>query len=339
MNRQGPVLFEAPLAHEHASHCNCRECRNNFAQAFAPGWAEREWEATATNNIIFGLDTAEMDGNKKPNWVQAKTKGAISFAIIRANEGIREDLAFKSYWPKIKDAGIVRGAYLLPRFPHWKYSDPVAQAKAFIKTVRKLNEPDLPPTLDVEFPGGREVTGMTAKQLLDGVRAAWKVLRAHYGVAPIIYTSVHVWRDDLHNLLAPDLMESPLWVKYYPTRLNTPGRDGRLAVSWGPSRGDPPLPQPWGKSNWWIHQYQGDAHRLPGFPGKVDMNRFKTMLKGAVGDGDRVKWVQRRLGIAQNGRFDDAMESALRAFQKKKGLVSNGVVGPQTFAYLCWSNP
>ncbi len=67
------------------------------------------------------------------------------------------------------------------------------------------------------------------------------------------------------------------------------------------------------------------------------MNRFNTMLKGAT--GDRVKWVQRRLGIAQNGRFDDAMESALRAFQGKKGLVSNGVISPQTFAYLCWSNP
>ncbi len=52
MNRQGSVLFEAPLAHEHAGHCNCRECRNNFAQAFAPEWAEREWEATATNNIL-----------------------------------------------------------------------------------------------------------------------------------------------------------------------------------------------------------------------------------------------------------------------------------------------
>ena len=52
MNRQSPALFEAPLAHEHASHCNCRECRSNFAQAFAPGRTEGEWEATATNNIL-----------------------------------------------------------------------------------------------------------------------------------------------------------------------------------------------------------------------------------------------------------------------------------------------
>jgi len=350
MNRQGPVLFEAPLAHEHASHCNCRECRNNFAQAFAPGWAESEWEATATNNIIFGLDTASAGGRKNPNWVRAKAEGAISFAIIRANWGVGEDRFFKGNWPKIKDAGIVRGAYMFLRFPHPKYGmkapDPVSQARAFIKTVGNPDKSDLPPSLDVEFPGdkryprrgGREVTGMTAEQLLDGVRAAWKVLKAYYGVAPIIYTSERVWRENLCNLRAPDLVESPLWLaRYYKGFGSGPAR--RDAGAFADGRKDPPVPPPWGDSrNWWIHQYQGDAVRLPGFPtGNVDMNRFNTMLKGET--GNRVKWVQRRLGIAQNGRFDDAIERALRAFQKKKGLVSNGVIDPQTFAYLCWSNP
>src|SRR6266550_4315485 len=52
MNRSRSALFDAPLVHEHAGHCSCRECRNNFAQAFAPGWAESEWEATATHNIL-----------------------------------------------------------------------------------------------------------------------------------------------------------------------------------------------------------------------------------------------------------------------------------------------
>ena len=58
----------------------------------------------------------------------------------------------------------------------------------------------------------------------------------------------------------------------------------------------PPVPPPWGDAtNWWIHQYQGDAVRLPGFPtGNVDMNRFNTMTRGAT--GDRVRWVQRRSG-------------------------------------------
>jgi len=61
------------------------------------------------------------------------------------------------------------------------------------------------------------------------------------------------------------------------------------------------------------------------------------MLKGAT--GDRVKWVQRRLGIAQNGQFDSAMDGALRVFKDRKGVGSENGVGPKTFAYLCWSNP
>ncbi len=418
MNRQGPVLFEAPLVHEHASHCNCRECRSISAQAFAPGWAESEWEATATKNVIYGLDTASAGGPRNPNWVRAKAEGAISFAIIRANEGIWEDRFFKGNWPKIKDAGIVRGAYLFLRFPHPKHSmkapDPVAQAKAFINTVGPLQESDLPPSLDVEFPGdkryphrsGRELTGMTAEQLLDGVRTAWKVLKAYYRVAPIIYTSARVWQEDLHNLPARDLVESPLWLARYPFKSGP--------VRWGPFAGGPPVPPPWGgrrdpaprlsfSRQRGYEPLQHDAegrdrrpcevgpdparHRkqrpvrrrygeclahfpgqegtrvewrrrpadfrvplladlvwsagpnakdvLPGFPtGKVDMNRFNTMLKGEI--GSRVKWVQRRLGIAQSGWFDAALESALRAFQDNKGLVLSGVVGLQTFAHLCW---
>src|SRR5438045_1049174 len=220
MNIQGPALFEAPLAHEHASHCNCRECRSNFVQVFAPEWTEREWEATAASKIIFGLDTASVGGNKNPNWVEAKAKGAIRFAIIRSNYGVWEDQVFKRDWPRIKNAGLVRGAYLFLRFPHpksgMKVPDPVSQAKAFIKTVGPLKESDFPPSLDVEFPGSGQVTGMTPKQLLDGVHAAWKVLKGYYGVAPIIYTSARVWREDLHNLPAPDLVESPLWLARYP---------------------------------------------------------------------------------------------------------------------------
>jgi lysozyme len=328
MNRQGTALFEAPLAHE-----------------VVHGWSEGEWEATPTSNMFFGLDIASVDDNKNPNWVQAKVKGPISFAFIRANYGDWEDSAFKRNWNKIKDAGIVRGAYLFLRFPHpptkpW-YSmhppDPVSQARAFIKTVGYLNKSDFPPSLDVEFPGGQAVTGMNPKQLLDGVRAAWKVLKEYYGVAPIFYTSARVWREDLHNIKAPDLKESPLWLaKPYLYKSASPAR--RNAGTFAGGRNNPLIPPPWGDStNWWIHQYQGDAIRLPGFTGTVDMNRFNTMLKGAT--GERVKWVQRRLGIVQNGRFDSTMENALRAFQDKRRIAPNGLIDPLTFAYLCWSNP
>ena len=294
--------------------------------------------ADTVDSVIFGLDTASVAGNKNPNWVQAKDEASISFAIIRSNWGVWEDSVFMRDWPKIKAAGIVRGAYLFLRFPHPKHNmmapDPVSQARALVNTVGSLDESDFPPTIDVEFPDARRVTGMTARQCLDGVRAAWIVLKDYYRAAPIIYTSARVWHEDLDDLPAPDLVESPLWLARYPFKKGPAVRDARVS-----RLNPPPVPPPWGDAtNWWIHQYQGDAIRLPGFPtGNVDMNRFNMMQRGAT--GDRVKWVQRRLGVAQNGQFDAAMDRALRAFQNRKGLVSNGVVDPRTFAYLCWSNP
>ena len=62
------------------------------------------------------------------------------------------------------------------------------------------------------------------------------------------------------------------------------------------------------------------------------MNRFNVAFKGA--GGARVRWIQRRLGVAANGKFDAATEGAVRAFQDDNDLVSDGVVGPRTFAYL-----
>jgi GH25 family lysozyme M1 (1,4-beta-N-acetylmuramidase) len=295
--------------------------------------------AGAITPLILGLDTASVGGNKNPDWVKARTDGGLSFAIIRSNWGTARDSVFARDWPKIKDAGLLRGAYLFLRFPHSKYKtcpDPAAQAHKLIETLGALEHTDLPPSLDVEFPGGRAETRMSPGQLLEGVRTAWKVLKDHYGVAPILYTSGRVWQEDLSNLPAPDLVESPLWLARYPVKKGTAVRNPELFAN---GRNNPPVPPPWGDaSNWWIHQYQGDALRLPGFPtGDLDMNRFNAMGPGA--SGDRVRWAQRRLGIAATGSFDAVMATALAAFQARHGLTADARIDPRTFALLCWSNP
>jgi peptidoglycan hydrolase-like protein with peptidoglycan-binding domain len=174
---------------------------------------------------------------------------------------------------------------------------------------------------------------MKVQKCLEQVRSAWKVLKNYYKVAPMIYTSERVWREELSNPKTPDLTESPLWLKHYPFKKGPARRDAAV------TRSDPPVPVPWGDpTNWWIHQYQGDAIGLPGFaPGNVDMNRFNAMDKGAT--GHRVKWVQRRLGIAEGGTFDAATETALSAFQRRNGLPEIPTIDLRTFAHLCWSNP
>jgi lysozyme len=288
--------------------------------------------------VSFGIDTASVDGNTNPDWRLAKAQIPLDFAIIRSNYGTAPDRVFLRDWPKLKAAGIVRGAYLFLRFPHAKRgrpADPVAQARAFIATVGRLSPSDLPPALDVEFPGGRRETGMTALQLLDGVRRAWRTLRDHYGVPPIIYTSARVWHEDLADSPAPGLVESPLWLARYFFPKGPAVRDPRLFAG---GRRNPPVPKPWGDAtNWWIHQYQGDAVRLPGFTGTVDMNRFNAVTSGMT--GDRVRWVQRRLGVPQSGAFDGITERALRAFKSRRGIDGDAVIDARTFAYLCWSIP
>jgi len=296
-------------------------------------------DAPAPGEIAFGLDTASVGGNKNPNWTRAKSEGGISYAIIRGAWGTWKDPVFDRDWPKLQAAGIVRGAYLFLRFPHHKYAacpSPAAQAKAFILAVGKLETKDLPPSLDVEFPGGRAETKMTARQCLDHVREAWKVLKDHYGVAPIIYTSARVWHEDLSDLAAPDLVESPLWLARYPFKKGTVVRDPKVFAG---GRHNPPVPPPWGDAtNWWIHQYQGDALGLPGFPtGNIDMNRLNVTKPGIV--GDRVRWVQRRLGVTVSGTFDAATTAALKSFQGKGGLPVVSSIDARTFASLCWSRP
>ena len=50
--------------------------------------------------------------------------------------------------------------------------------------------------------------------------------------------------------------------------------------------------------------------------------------------GPRVSAVQRALGVGSTGRFDAGTERAVRAFQRRRGLAVDGIVGPQTRAAL-----
>jgi len=317
--------------------------------------------------MALGIDTASVAGNKVIDWTKAKANG-IGYAIHRAAYGTSEDtvynkktgavvMGFAKEWPAMKKAGVVRGAYLFLRFPcksrgKLVVPTPTAQAEAICKIVGVLDPCDFPIFLDVEFPGeGQPDTGMTPAQLLKGVLEAWQVLKDHYGVAPIIYTSARVWLDDLKNPAVPAAVkESLLWLARYAFA------EGQ-AILQADAVANPPVPPPWAGtdptpiryrgmpysvSNWLCHQYMGNATGCPGFPtGNVDMNRIRPLAKGD--SGERVKWVQRRLGFKGknvDGKFGPMTDKAVRVLQETKNdVVADGIVGPRTFAYLCWMNP
>jgi len=71
-----------------------------------------------------------------------------------------------------------------------------------------------------------------------------------------------------------------------------------------------------------------DPSIIPG----LDGSGRATLRRGAT--GDLVREIQTKIGIAASGIFDAETEAAVRQFQREHGLVSDGIVGPRTWATL-----
>lgn len=182
---------------------------------------------------IWGIDISKYQRNI--NWDKvAKTKP--SFVFIKATEGI---WIKDEYYLKNKKAsekrGLLTGAYHL-----LGYRTPARdQAKEFIHFA-KLHKGNLIPVLDVEqrprMPGKSKV--------LYEIRQYIKVIKQHYGVAPIIYTNTSYYNRYLKN---EGFDKYTLWIADYRYQPNC---------------------------KWDIWQHT-EKHRLSGIPTLVDRNVFK----------------------------------------------------------------
>lgn len=73
---------------------------------------------------------------------------------------------------------------------------------------------------------------------------------------------------------------------------------------------------------------QGDGKAIVPYPGKV-------LYKGAVGiEKKDIERVQRAVGVPVTSKFDAATEKAVKAYQKRKKLDADGVVGKDTWNML-----
>jgi len=270
---------------------------------------------------MYGIDV--YDGDGRVDWAAVKNSGK-TFAFVRATEGVSiKDTAFARHWSVMKMNGIIRGAY---HFFHPKTSDPVQQAKEFIKTVGKFEPGDLPPVLDVESDdNGRADATTIIKGMKLWLAEVEKAILEQTGkkIKPIIYTAPYFWKDTVGN--PPDFVDYPLWIAHYGVET-------------------PQVPATWGGKNWLIHQYAGDVSNIPGVSGDGDLNRFNTIQQTL--SGSLIKDIQQRLKNLNKPEYDPGnvdggfglkTKNAIIAFQKAHNLQADGIVGVKTWVHLLWS--
>lgn len=284
------------------------------------------------------IDYASIDGNLRPDWDRLRNAvsgvgSRLAGVIFRGAWGLYADPVLQRDWKSAQAAGLITGAYLYLRTADQRL-DPEAQVKVFADNLGPITGHDLVPAIDVED------TGMDAEAELAWIQRAWRAMYSIYGAPPMIYTSARVWSEDVHDLSTRDLLTSPLWLaKPWPWKERRPAQFSPVpfqpVAPGAPGAYDPMVPKPWKPGNWWMHQYQGDANMVPGFTSTIDISRFNPMGQGER--GERVRWVQARIGAAQDAVFGPKTADALRQFQTAHGLVADAIVGPQTFVALMWA--
>jgi peptidoglycan hydrolase-like protein with peptidoglycan-binding domain len=285
----------------------------------------------------IGIDYASVDGNAVPDFAAAKRAGA-RFAIPRAIYGRPVTPGGKTpyrdpVWVRdkgaISAAGLRKSAYLFLCYQKvGVYTpSPEDQAQAFIDYVELDAAVDFVPFFDVE----EATVAMSPDEMFLWTLRCARRLRDHYGAWPGMYSSARVWSENLKNHSPGPLLNCPLWLaKPWPWAIRTP-----VHLDGAPTYTPITIPE-WG-NQWFNYQYQGDATRFPGFTATVDANRWRVFGEGAR--GRHVVWSQERLGITADGIFGPITKAAVQDLQRKYGLAVDGIIGVDTFAPLCWSNP
>ncbi|MEH1945253.1 MAG: GH25 family lysozyme [Nostoc sp.] len=215
--------------------------------------------------LILGIDVASIDVNESSiNW-QAVKKGNISFAFIKATEGgdwpsnPPDNKWFENNWPKMKQAGLIRGAYHFFQ----PLTNVEAQVQNFLKKV-KLELSDLPPALDVEDypPQVAERWGqINLNERINRITQWLQTVEKEIGRRPTIYTNPNFWKNFMNE--TEEFTDYSLWLANYDVVKPT-----IPANNWG------------GKGyTIWQNTQRGAVN---GISGDVDQNRFNGSLEQLI---------------------------------------------------------
>lgn len=282
-------------------------------------------QSRSSQNVL-GIDVSHHNG--VVNWQQV-AKDGYKFVYLKLTEG-------KSYVDKTtynnyigaKNAGLRVGFY---HFAH-PNNDPIAEVDFFIKKLGDMKA-DLPHCLDLE-----ESKGLS-KAKISAFALKWMdYLQKKTGITPILYTG-YSFLGNFTNTMA----KYPLWVARY---------SGSNRVKGFNSPGSSTI---W--RSWAMFQYT-DSGKVSGIKGNVDINEmdlafFKSIDSGVTVIGDAnpptyrkgdtglgVKELQQNLlklgeklpRYGADGSFGEELELAVKAFQARHGLTSDGIAGKDTLA-------
>ena len=207
--------------------------------------------------FVMGID---VNVDKNPVDWQAVKNANISFALVKATEGgdwpnkPSESHWFEDNWPKMKQAGLIRGAYHFFQ----PLTDIESQVNNFLKKVKNvLESSDLPPVLDVEdspdyMKGRWEKTHLDER--ISRMKQWLQMVEQETGRHAIIYTGLGFWTNFMGE--TEEFTDYPLWIANYD------------AVK-------PTLPaRNWGGKGYAIWQ-NTETGVVDGINGHVDRNRFQ----------------------------------------------------------------
>lgn len=292
---------------------------------------------------VLGIDVSHDQG--EIDWFSV-ARSATRFAFAKATDGSTfVDPFFAKNWPRIRDVGLLRGAYHYAR----PGGDPEAQASHFAGVAGPLAWGQLPPAIDLEV-----TDGLSKDALIDWTLAFTAKAEALFGCPLIVYTG-GLWRNQLGNPVVSGLSTRLLWTARY----------GSL---------EPVVPATWTKWTFWqfTDGTYGDARAIPGISGPVDCDWFAgseddlQQLSAGLTTGtpmapvpatpagdvwpgrifawpfsptitgpDVARWQtrvsQRGFPVAVDGIYGPQSKRACIAFQRHAGLTPDGIVGRHTW--------
>lgn len=152
---------------------------------------------------VRGVDVSRYQGNI--DW-EVLASQDVTFAFIKATEGSsHQDPSFAVNWERAQDSGVYVGAYHFFSFE----SSGETQAQNFIETVGDTPG-TLPPVVDLELYGEYTTTPLSKKETRAILDSLLDALEEHYGVKPIIYTTMRAYYS---YILGGEYGDYPLWMR------------------------------------------------------------------------------------------------------------------------------